>query len=107
MATMQELQREAARRQSLFRTVNDRIRELVSSDAPDFLCECVKLECLQLMQVPIAEYERIRLTPTRFLVKPGHVLPEAERVTESTDSYIVVEKVGAAAPVAIELASHG
>jgi hypothetical protein len=107
MANMEEVQREAARRQSLFRGVNDRIRELVSTDAPDFLCECVNMECHRLMEVPVAEYERVRLTPTRFFVKPGHVLAEAERVVESCDSYVVVEKVGAAEPVALELDPRG
>lgn len=103
MATIDETQREAARVQCLFRDVNDRIRALVGTDAPELLCECAKVECLALMKVPLADYERIRAVPTLFFVVPGHVLPTAERVTESSDTYAVVEKVGAAGPVAVEL----
>jgi hypothetical protein len=103
MATIREVQVESARRQSVFRDVNNRIKELVESGTPEFLCECVNIECVELMEVPLDVYERVRSVPTRFLVRPGHVLPDVEHIVESNGTYVVVEKYGAAAPVAAEL----
>jgi hypothetical protein len=40
-----------------------------------------------------AENERgVRAHPARFIVLPGHVFFEAERVIEEHDGYLVVEK---------------
>jgi hypothetical protein len=47
-----------------------------------------------------AEYARVRSSPERFVVVPGHVLPEVEHVVERTDAYEVVEKIGAGARLA-------
>jgi hypothetical protein len=102
MATIHEVQAESARRQSLFRDVNDRIRALVTVDPSDYLCECVRVECVERMQVSLEAYERVRDVATWFLVKPGHVLPEVERVTETHDAYVVVEKFGLAGSIAHE-----
>ena len=48
---------------------------------------------------------RLRAEPTRFAVKPGHELPDVERVVERHESYFVVEKAeGEAARLAEDLA---
>jgi hypothetical protein len=49
------------------------------------------------------EYEALRAEPTRFAVKPGHVLPDQERIVEERPGYAVVEKIGHAGERAAEL----
>jgi hypothetical protein len=44
----------------------------------------------------------VRATPRRFVVKPGHVHPDVERVVSRSVTYWVVEKVGEAGDVASE-----
>ena len=49
------------------------------------------------------EYDSVRSSATTtFLVAPGHVMPEAESVIETTERFQIVEKEGEAAQVAIE-----
>jgi len=45
----------------------------------------------------------VRRDPARFIVVPGHVVPECEFVAERRPDYEVVEKVGHAAELAKEL----
>ena len=58
----------------------------------DMLCECFDTECIESMSLTFKEYEAVRASPMRFPVKPGHVLPEIERVVEQNDRYEIVEK---------------
>jgi hypothetical protein len=58
----------------------------------------------------LEEYEYVRRAPTRFLVKPGHVYSEIERVVETDGSglrFEVVEKKGEAGAVAVRLDPRG
>jgi hypothetical protein len=41
--------------------------------------------------------------PTQFVVKPGHVLAEQERVVERSEDYVIVEKIGRAGERARQL----
>jgi len=98
----------AAHNQALFRSVNERIREISDGGAvpePEpvgFLCECADVECAQTIDLTIVEYEAIRLVPTRFPVKPGHEWADVERVVEQTEHYYVVEKHGEAGRLAVQ-----
>jgi uncharacterized protein (DUF1499 family) len=97
----------AARTESLFRAVNEEIAG-VTEDAPvddaRFVCECDDPECTEPMHIRLDAYEEVRDEPTRFIVKPGHVNENIERVVEETDGYEVVEKdAPGAAEVAEEL----
>ncbi len=102
----------AARNQSLFREINERIRELNADGGPpsnerwDFLCECASTDCSDVISLTHPEYEAIRRIPTHFPVKPGHVVPDVERVLESNDRYAVVEKFGEAGRVAVQMDSR-
>jgi len=57
-----------------------------------FRCECARLGCNRLVQLSVAEYERIRSHSRRFFMADGHELPEAEDVVERCPGYVVVEK---------------
>ena len=65
-----------------------------------FRCECGRLRCNMLVELTLSAYERVRQDPRRFVLEPGHELPEAEVVVERQPAYIVVEKVGEAGKVA-------
>jgi hypothetical protein len=87
----------AARNHSLFRTVNERIRLVAdtSGTTTEFLCECASVVCKETIHLSVAEYERIRSSPTRFTIAVGHDLPEFENVIEVCDRYEVVQQKGA------------
>ena len=44
--------------------------------------------------MPKDVYERVRADATHFLLRPGHEDPTMERVIETHESYVVVEKEG-------------
>jgi hypothetical protein len=94
----------AARNQSLWREVNERIRAVAeTSGNVEFLCECANIECTETITLSVAEYERIRSSPTRFPIIIGHEFPEVENVVEVSDGHAVVQKRGEAAELAAEL----
>jgi hypothetical protein len=94
----------AARNEVVFRRVNEEVAGLGEPPRPDqlgsFLCECADTACVERVEVTGAVYEAVRAHPRRFLVRPGHVHEELERVVEEHDTYVVVEKVGDAGAVA-------
>ena len=98
----------AARNQSVFRDVNERIEVVaqsfsVATDHADFVCECADASCTELMQLTIAEYEALRRRSNLFAVRPGHVVPEVEEVVAEHDGYLVVRKLRGAGDLADEL----
>jgi hypothetical protein len=96
----------AARNQSLFREVNERIRDIstsVNGNAIEFVCECCDVDCTEPIQLTLRQYDAIRDHPNRFPVKPGHESHEVERVVERFDRYLVVEKLAAGREVAEQL----
>ena len=96
----------AGRNQALFREVNEQIAQVYRAqesptDFLQFVCECVQSECHERISMTLAEYERVRAHPRRFLVKPEHVDQRIERVVaEAGNRYVVVEKLGEAGEVA-------
>ncbi len=100
---------EIARRQALYRDVNEQIRLIAENveleDHLDFVCECANCSFDRLI-LTRQDYDAIRRFPTRFLVKPGHDARDEERVVEESAGYAVVEKVGAGAQIAIQLDSR-
>src|SRR5436305_60145 len=85
-----------ARRQVLFRELNEEIRRIADSfdadEALDLRCECELGECFVRLHVSHPQYEAVRRFPTRFLVLAEHVSPQ-ERLVEvlSGSGAVVVE----------------
>jgi hypothetical protein len=101
MTDLYELRIRAAQNQVLFRSINERAEELSNSGFfVSFVCECLKTDCIEHISMTHEEYEAVRAHPTRFFVVPGHVLPEVEKIIESNDRYMIVEKLGVAGEVA-------
>jgi hypothetical protein len=57
-----------------------------------YRCECGDDACERSLALPRSVYERVRSDPMQFVVAPGHVVPEAERVIEETERFWVVYK---------------
>ena len=102
--------REVGRRQSLFRDVNEQIDRLAERfdllDEVPIICECGSTGCNEQIVLTQAEYETLRRNPTHFAILPGHDIPDVERVIEERECYVIVEKVGESAGVAIRLDSR-
>ena len=107
MSTGEAVSREerAAKNQSLFREINERIRALneafdLLSPTATWVCECADLSCVEHVDLTLAEYEAIRQHPSRFPVALGHEQEGVEVVVERHETYLVVEKIGVAAELA-------
>src|SRR3954447_15028252 len=97
----------AARNQSLFREVNERIEGLnegfgVILPLGEWVCECADETCVERMELTVAAYQAIRRHPERFPVLPGHEQLDVERVVERHDRYVVVSKLDKAGVLARE-----
>lgn len=94
-------------RQTLFRAVNERIEgvgeqlDLTDSDQIAIVCECGNARCAELIDLSQADYEHVRRHPTHFFVKLGHDLPDVERIVESKDGFLIVEKFGEGGALAV------
>jgi hypothetical protein len=107
-ASAQDRQERAAKNQSLFREVNERVRDMnqdsyVFTILGDWVCECANDTCVERLSLSTRAYEAIRQQGARFLVAPGdqHVWPDVERVIEMNDEYWIVEKFERAAEIAM------
>jgi hypothetical protein len=100
-----EAERErAAKNQSLFREVNERINHLSESALfRDSICECLDADCTDAVPLTGEEYERLRSVSNSFFVLPGHEITRLEEVVDRTDRYLVVAKRGRGAAVAEKL----
>ena len=87
-----------AANESAFRDVNETLREgLRRLPAEDLehvglTCECGSEHCDAFIKVPMDVYEAVRADDMRFIVAPGHELPDAEDVVEETSGYTIVRK---------------
>jgi hypothetical protein len=94
--------------ESIFRQVNEQIESLnrgfgTEDRTMTAICECADGDCADRFEISVAAYEKVRDNPRRYIVVPGHSLPEFESVVESADGYQVVEKEeGTAAELAEE-----
>jgi hypothetical protein len=93
----------AAKNESLFREVNERIRELQEAFGPadeiGFVCECSRQGCTTMVRATPDEYQQVREKPTHFLIAHGHIDPDVERIVAQTDRFTVVEKIGLAGAI--------
>jgi hypothetical protein len=102
-----ELQQRIAANESAFRDVNEAIARGQwpgeQDDPTSFRCECARFGCNQLVELTLRQYEAVRARPRRFVVLPGHELPDVETVVEQGPGYLVVEKTDAAGRAAEDM----
>jgi hypothetical protein len=93
-----------AKNEAVFREVNERIertaQESKTADSFGFVCECGKEECLELIDLSIFQYERVRANPLWFCVVPGHEIESVEDVVERSADFNIVKKLGVGQDVA-------
>jgi hypothetical protein len=111
---MPSLEARLARNEVMFRSINDRIRELADrldrgrDDPLSFVCECADETCVERLQLTARQYDDIRGIPARFVVVPGHEATQlVERVIFRSEQFVIVRKIGLAAEIARELTSSG
>jgi hypothetical protein len=92
-----------ARNEALFRSVNERVEEVVQpgrDEEIDFLCECGDSDCVEKVTLTRTEYENVRTDARQFAVLPGHDIPEIELVVRRMDRFLVVQKLPEEAQIA-------
>jgi hypothetical protein len=100
-AELDQRRERAARNESLFREVNERIEDLAGNASFSlFICECMNQSCDEAVSVTLEEYEYVRAGPNRFIVLRGHEISEVDEVVETCDRYLIVAKRGAGQRVA-------
>lgn len=96
----ESLEERAGRNESLFREVNEAIeRGLWPGEEQNpvrFRCECGRIDCNSVVELTVAQYERTREHPRRFLTVAGHEIDSVDSVVEHHGSYVLVEKQDAA-----------
>jgi hypothetical protein len=103
MKRFAERQVRAAEGESVERDGNEQIEEASDrAGLAEYRCECPR-DCDVLISLTVDEYEAVRSVPTHFVVAPGHLLVGVEVVVRENSRYTVVEKIGAAAPIASAL----
>lgn len=100
-----EREARAARNESLFRVVNERLvamNEALATMTETFViaCECADTTCVEMLDIRPDDYLSVRADSRWFIVLPGHVVADVERVIREVDGYVIVEKFGLAGEVA-------
>ena len=92
----EERARRIGMNEALFREVNEQVEQVNARfgrvEHLTVICECGDGECTDRIEMPTAEYEHVRADPLRFIIVPGHDMPDVEAVVESGDGYEVVKK---------------
>ena len=93
----EEQARRVGLNESIFRQVNEQIESLNQDLATEIramsvICECADGDCTERIEIPLSEYEKVRGDSRRYIVVPGHELPEFESIVARGDGYDVVEK---------------
>lgn len=55
-------------------------------------CECGDPLCQEPLDISEELYERVRSDSMQFVIKPGHMFPEAEDIVETEAGYEIVRK---------------
>jgi len=90
--------RRLTKNEQAFRDHNNRRvqfeRQTADGEEPvPFVCECGDPECVDGVELTVAEYVAAHSAPNRFVIKPEHIFPDAERVADRRERYWVVEKL--------------
>ncbi len=57
-----------------------------------FVCECGRTDCHESVHLSVTEYEQAHDHPARFVVVPGHAMPEVEDVIDRHERFERVQK---------------
>lgn len=82
----QERKERIARNEANARELNERF------GLGRFVCECGDASCHELIRMPLDIYQSIRSDDRRFIIVPGHAVPEIEDVVIDRERWAVVRK---------------
>jgi 5-bromo-4-chloroindolyl phosphate hydrolysis protein len=111
-SSQQEREVRAARNQSIFRAVNEKLEAVNEAfervtETFTIACECADINCVEMLDIRPEDYDAVRAEPRHFVVLRGHIYLDVERVIRESDGYAVVEKTAAAGEAAEILAEPG
>lgn len=104
---MSEREKQIGRTEDEARTANELVsvrgehENLRGHEPLAVLCECGDRTCHGPVTMTVDEYEAIRAEPAHFAVLSGHEILDCERVLETHDHFLVVEKFGDAGRIAV------
>ena len=83
--------------EAVFRSANERIRDLNEAFATvvetyEVVCECGDSSCAARFRMSPDEYEALRARSDQFVIVPGHEAASVEEVVVDRGSYQVVRK---------------
>jgi hypothetical protein len=85
-----------AQNEQIFRAANerlkDRLADLEIEGMVPFVCECGDSDCLQTVELSLAQFDAIRVHGSRFFMLTGHEDLSTEDVIEQRDGYVITEK---------------
>jgi hypothetical protein len=85
-----------AENEAMFRVANERMagweEHHATSAVEPYFCECAAPECREHVDLRKDDYERIRSDSRRFVIVPGHELPDVETVIERNEGWAIIEK---------------
>jgi hypothetical protein len=89
--------------ESAYRAMNEWIRAGQRPDgALTIICECGHENCCEEIRLAGDKYEAVRENPKRFVMSPGHLLPDVECRVEGGADHWIVEKFDDAAELVEE-----
>lgn len=86
----------------IFKQINTEVKDFILDAEQDsglthkklrFYCECSNMDCRERVEMTAQEYDDIHANRKRFVLKPGHELPDIENKVDGNGGYIVVEKL--------------
>ena len=100
-----------ARNNASFRAANEGIAEAAEEHGLDdgrpvpFICECSDPRCTEIILLTLTEYKRVRSSSRWFAHASGHDsdLPDAVRLLEDHQRYVLAEKINHAGEVVARL----
>jgi hypothetical protein len=91
-----------AKNEALFREINERLQSLNDDfGTSEWLCECSDLECVGRIEMTDAAYEEVRQDGAHFMLLAGHEEIDIERVVVRREGYVIAEKTGIGAELAM------
>jgi hypothetical protein len=82
--------------EAMFRFANERMSKWGEMHADEnvelYFCECADEECREKITLRKSEYEGVRADSHRFVIVPGHEVPDVETVVETHEGWAVIEK---------------
>lgn len=93
---MEAGQESASHGERLFRLVNEKIRGINEgfgflTGTAILVCECPDLQCVEQIELPLADYDSIRFDSSRYIALPGHEPSRAQVIGESAN-FVVFQK---------------